>query len=203
MNRIARLARIIRVCWKYRLDTFLENDALPGFWRSATRLPPLRWLPVPTESRAVRLRRSLEELGPIFIKFGQLLSTRQRSAAHPIIADALALLQDQVAHFDRRSQGTLIDRAALGHPLEQSFSAFDEHPAGIRLDGAGAYRTTVRRLAGSRSESDTPRHRPDTIRRRPGPALHNCRAGWHPHHPDGKRLRPREVVRDYEHRDLR
>ena len=77
MSRIGRLARIAQVCRRHRLDTFFDAELLPGAWRRGARLLPTRWLREPAEPRALRLRHSLEDLGPIFIKFGQLLSTRR------------------------------------------------------------------------------------------------------------------------------
>jgi ubiquinone biosynthesis protein len=193
MNRIARLARIIRVCWKYRLDTFLENDALPGFWRSATRLPPLRWLPVPTESRAVRLRRSLEDLGPIFIKFGQLLSTRRDLLAADL-ADELSRLQDAVAPFPGREARLIIERA-LGKPVDQLFAGFDEQPL-ASASVAQVHAATL--FDGSQVVVKVIRPGIERTIRQDLGLLYTLARWLHRFHPDGRRLRPREVVRDYE-----
>jgi ubiquinone biosynthesis protein len=98
---VRRLLRIQRVVIRYQLDDLLFNLPLP-FWASLLRYAlPWRWLPrkASTLSRGARLRLALEELGPIFIKFGQVLSTR-RDLLPLDIADELAKLQDQVPPFD-------------------------------------------------------------------------------------------------------
>ena len=84
--RLLRLIRILAVVWRYRLDeivvTSLKNRAL-------VRLVDWTTFGAPREPRAVRLRRALEDLGPIFVKFGQVLSTR-RDLLPPDMADELA-----------------------------------------------------------------------------------------------------------------
>ncbi len=94
---VRRLFRILRVVVRYRLDDLLLALPLPWWLRALSWLLPWRWLPrKPLDSsRGARLRLALEDLGPIFIKFGQLLSTR-RDLLPIDIADELAKLQDQV-----------------------------------------------------------------------------------------------------------
>jgi ubiquinone biosynthesis protein len=97
---VRRLLRIQRVVIRYRLDDLLFALPLPWFcWRCATL--PWRWFPrKPLDlSRGARLRLALQDLGPIFIKFGQILSTR-RDLLPEDIADELMLLQDRVPPFD-------------------------------------------------------------------------------------------------------
>ena len=99
---IRRLLRIQRIAIRYRLDDLILEYPLLPWWMRALRLGmPWRWLPRRklALSRGERLRLALEDLGPIFIKFGQLLSTR-RDLLPPDIADELAFLQDQVPPFD-------------------------------------------------------------------------------------------------------
>src|SRR6185503_1858554 len=94
--RLFRLLKILSVGFRYGLDEFfLGHERVRGlrtcinvvfFWR------------VLDEPRAVRLRRALEALGPIFVKFGQVLSTRRDLLATDI-ADELAKLQDRVPPF--------------------------------------------------------------------------------------------------------
>ncbi len=119
--RILRLARIFLVSLRYGLDEFLlghervralrplVNRIL--FWRDLT--PP----------RAVRLRLALEDLGPLFVKFGQALSTR-RDLLPPDIADELAKLQDRVPPFDSQLAVDEIERS-LGRPLGEVFASFE------------------------------------------------------------------------------
>jgi len=73
-----------------------------------------------------RIRRALVELGPIFVKFGQAVSTR-RDLLPPDIADELAKLQDQVPPFPAATAIDILDRA-YGEPVQQVFSRFDEQP---------------------------------------------------------------------------
>ena len=126
MSRVARLARILQVCRRYRLDTFLDTGQLPQSWRVLLRLAPFTRGGDPAQSRAVRLRRSLEDLGPIFIKFGQLLSTR-RDLIAPDIADELSRLQDAVPPFPAAEAQAIVERA-LGKPVQQLFASFEAAP---------------------------------------------------------------------------
>src|SRR5690348_12670085 len=77
-------------------------------------------------SRGERLRVALEELGPIFVKFRQAVSTR-RDLLPPDIADELARLQDRVPPFDGAVARRLVE-ASYGRPLAQMFASFDETP---------------------------------------------------------------------------
>jgi len=122
--RLGRLLRIVVVALRHGLDDLalahprtrplrtLARGAL--FWRDLT---------VP---RGVRLRRALEDLGPIFIKFGQVLSTR-RDLLPPDIANELALLQDRVPPFPSELVEATIVRV-FGRPIAEVFRAFDLTP---------------------------------------------------------------------------
>ena len=76
--------------------------------------------------RGERLRLALERLGPIFVKFGQVLSTR-RDLIPPDIADELAKLQDQVPPFPSAQSRAIVERS-LGRPIEEAFASFDADP---------------------------------------------------------------------------
>ena len=89
---------ILRVATRHRLDTLLKPHQLaqagaPWWIRTLVAINPLRLLPTPEDSDGQRLRAALVELGPIYIKLGQLLSTRP-DVVPPGIAQELALLQD-------------------------------------------------------------------------------------------------------------
>jgi ubiquinone biosynthesis protein len=122
--RLGRLLRIILVALRHGLDELALGHP---------RLRPLRlgvryalfWRNLSTP-RGVRLRRALEDLGPIFIKFGQMLSTR-RDLLPPDIADELALLQDRVPPFASELVVATIERV-FGRPLDQVFRSFDLTP---------------------------------------------------------------------------
>jgi ubiquinone biosynthesis protein len=127
MNRRRTLKRILtiqRVLVKYGLDEFIKKTHL---------LRPLRFvfylLPRRRDTSAPlgkRIRLALEELGPIFVKFGQAISTR-RDLLPPDIADELAKLQDMVPPFPAE-QAIAILNAAYGDPVEQVFQRFDVEP---------------------------------------------------------------------------
>ena len=123
-----RLLRIQRVVIRYQLDDLLFALPLPFWLRVLRFVLPWRWLPrkaLPL-TRGARLRLALEELGPIFIKFGQLLSTR-RDLLPADIADELAKLQDQVPPFDPAQSLALIE-AQLGAKVAEVFARFDAQP---------------------------------------------------------------------------
>ena len=125
---VRRLFRIQRVVIRYRLDDLLFALPLP-WWMLAVRFVlPWRWLPRSKSelSRGARFRLALQDLGPIFIKFDQLLSTR-RDLLPEDIADELMLLQDRVPPFDQNLAIKLIEEQ-LGAKICDVFSRFDETP---------------------------------------------------------------------------
>lgn len=125
---VRRLLRIQRVVIRYRLDDLLFDLPLPWWLASLRLLMPWRWLPRKKLdlSRGARLRLALQDLGPIFIKFGQLLSTR-RDLLPADIADELMLLQDRVPPFDPQKAVALIEEQ-LGAKVGEVFSRFDVEP---------------------------------------------------------------------------
>ena len=122
---LLRLARIQWVLVRHGIDDLLL--ATPWFrpLRFLAFLTPGWWLArgVP---RGVRIRRALEALGPIFVKFGQALSTR-RDLLPEDIADELALLQDRVPPFPGAQARRIVERA-LGRPVAEAFAEFDDAP---------------------------------------------------------------------------
>ncbi|MDD3433639.1 MAG: ubiquinone biosynthesis regulatory protein kinase UbiB [Tepidiphilus sp.] len=122
--RLLRLTRIFWIVYAYALDEIVAQADTSGrltrWWR---RLFFWRRSAVP---RGVRLRRALESLGPIFVKFGQMLSTR-RDLIPPDIADELALLQDRVPPFPSEQARALLE-AHYGKPLESVFARFERDP---------------------------------------------------------------------------
>ena len=125
---LRRLIRIQRVAVRYQLDELLLDLPLPWWLRTLLRAMPWRWVqraPL-AMSRGERLRRSLEDLGPVFIKFGQLLSTR-RDLLPPDIAEELAHLQDKVPPFPPEQAVALIEQQ-LGAPIDKVFKRFERQP---------------------------------------------------------------------------
>ena len=122
--RALRLLKIITIAHRFGLDEFFMAAAKPGWPKSLYQLVfGGRSFTAP---RGVRLREALETLGPIFVKFGQLLSTR-RDLMPADLADELARLQDRVPPFDSAIAVREIERA-LGQSLSQLFSQFDHTP---------------------------------------------------------------------------
>jgi len=124
MGRLLRLLRITWVGLRYGLDQIafsnLEHPFLVRMVRVAALGRNFR------EPRAVRLRMALESLGPIFVKFGQMLSTR-RDLLPADFADELARLQDRVPPFDPDLAAREIERA-LGRPISAIFASFEREP---------------------------------------------------------------------------
>ena len=122
--RLFRLLKIVSVGIRFGLDELILQFEPSGkllrvsrvlfFWRRLEDAP------------AVRLRRALETLGPIFVKFGQMLSTR-RDLLSPDFADELAMLQDRVPPFDSDIAIAEIERA-LGKPLAELYRSFEREP---------------------------------------------------------------------------
>ncbi len=122
--RLLRLLKIASVASRFGLDEMvLEHEPSGRLVRLANALQFWRDLSAP---RAVRLRLALEALGPIFVKFGQVLSTR-RDLMPPDIADELAKLQDRVPPFDSGLALKEIEQA-YGRPAHEVFAEFDPTP---------------------------------------------------------------------------
>ena len=122
--RIVRVFKIIYVVLRFGLDEFLLAHERTR-WLQA----PLNFLLFARNTsapRAERLRLALESLGPIFVKFGQMLSTR-RDLIPTDIADELAKLQDQVPPFPSDQAVALLE-TLYKKKLAEVFSSFDETP---------------------------------------------------------------------------
>ena len=124
MRKVWRLIVIFYILFRYGLDemavSYIPSQRFVFFYR---RVFFWRNLSVPP---GVRLRLALENLGPIFIKFGQMLSTR-RDLLPGDIADELSKLQDRVPPFDSNVAVEQITRY-LGAPPEELFASFDRIP---------------------------------------------------------------------------
>jgi ubiquinone biosynthesis protein len=122
--RITRLARIVTIAIRHGLDEFVLGHERTR-WLRPLVIGALFWRDL-SAPRGVRLRRALEDLGPIFVKFGQMLSTR-RDLLPPDIADELAKLQDRVPPFPSEQVVATLTRI-YGKPLDQVFESFDPTP---------------------------------------------------------------------------
>ncbi len=194
--RLFRLVKIARVGLKFGLDQLiLEHDpegrlALP--LRLVNAL--LFWRDIGA-SRGRRLREALEALGPIFVKFGQVLSTR-RDLLPADLADELALLQDRVPPFPSEQAIAEIERA-FGRPLAEIYASFEQTPV-ASASVAQVHFATLPATAGGHAVAVK------VLRPGIGPviahdlALLEAFAGllerfWS----DGRRLKPREVVAEF------
>ena len=127
VSHLPRLLKILRVVGKYRLDEFLVQQ--PGAWWIRLFLTPYRigtYANSTNDSKSRRLRLAMEELGPIYIKFGQLLSTR-RDFLDKELADELQSLQDNVPPFTSPSIESIIEDA-LGLETKSVFGKLDSEP---------------------------------------------------------------------------
>lgn len=120
-----RIVQILRVVLRHRLDTLLDETRLARWLKLLRPFVPVRG-DAAKLARGERLRLALQDLGPLFVKFGQVLSTR-RDLLPPDIADALALLQDRVAPFPGE-QAEAIVAQALGRPLTELYRHFERTP---------------------------------------------------------------------------
>ena len=128
MSYITRLLRLAYISWiliRHGLDELILATHLFRPFRYLQLFMPWTWMARKTP-RGARIRHALEDLGPIFVKFGQILSTR-RDLLPDDIAIELAKLQDQVTPFDNATAFKIIEKS-LGHPLPEIFSEFSDAP---------------------------------------------------------------------------
>ncbi len=123
-GQFLRMARINFVLMKHGLDDLIFATPLFRPFRFLMYLFPWNWVGKNPRPRGERIRLALEDLGPVFIKFGQMLSTRRDLLADDI-ADELEKLQDAVPPFDGRQARQIIEQA-FGHPIEDALDDFDE-----------------------------------------------------------------------------
>lgn len=192
MIKLWRLLRILWVIARYRLDALVPVKRLPPLARFVFRLIPIWVFPRGSAPRGARLRLSLEALGPIYVKFGQMLSTR-RDLLPPDIARELKHLQDQVPPFPvERAKATIEEE--LGASIATLFSHFDSTPLG----SASIAQVHAARLHDG-SEVVVKIIRPGIDRvMRSDMALMRTIARFLVMIPDLRRLRPLEVVEDYQ-----
>jgi ubiquinone biosynthesis protein len=191
---LVRLLEIQRVLLRHGLDDYVRATHLyrplrfvfllsPGLWFERRRAAP----------RGERLRLALEELGPIFVKFGQAVSTR-RDLLPKDIADELARLQDRVPPFPGSVARAQVE-AAFGKSVTEVFSQFDETP----LAAASIAQVHLARLPDGR-EVIVKVLRPGmrTVIDRDLEVLHALADLAQRYWPEGRRLRPQEIVAEYQ-----
>ena len=148
MSRLFRLLKIFGIALRFGLHEFVPGLSGSWFFRIASGHRG--------EPKAQRLREALETLGPIFVKFGQVLSTR-RDLLPLDIADELAKLQDRVPPFPSE-RGHRRDRAIARQPGRRGFRSIRAAAGGERFGRAGAPRDAARRPRGG-GQGAAPRRR--------------------------------------------
>ena len=191
MSRLFRGLFIVWTVFRYGLDELVLSSFQKPWIRLLTRMVSVgRNLRAP---RGERLREALESLGPIFVKFGQVMSTR-RDLLPPDIADELARLQDRVPPFESNVAVAIIEKA-FGRPLDRIFATFEQTPVASASiaqvhfatlpDGQEVAVKVLRPSMKMAIEKDL--------------ALMKMMAGWvDSASADGKRLKPREVVAEFD-----
>jgi len=194
LRHIFRLIQIHHVLSKHRLDEFIQATHLFSPLRLLSTLSPYRLMHSDKSPRGDRLRLALEELGPIFVKFGQILSTR-RDLLPDDIANSLAELQDNVTPFSNEKAQELIQQAYGNQPLTDLFSHIDQQPlasasiaqihAATLIDGRDVILKIVRPNIKQQIRRDIE-------------LLHTIASLAERFWVDGRRLRPKEVVSEIE-----
>ena len=191
MRQLARLVVIVFTVLRFGLDEIAMSGFRQPWVRAMVRLATLgRRL---DEPRGVRLRRGLEKLGPIFVKFGQVLSTR-RDLLPLDIADELARLQDRVPPIPAATARALVEKA-YGQRIDQVFASFEAEP----VASASIAQVHFATLASGRDVA--------VKVLRPGmlevieddlTLLHQIARWVERLSADGRRLKPREVVAEFD-----
>lgn len=192
ISQIRRLLRIVHVFVKHDLDEFVSAVRPFRPYRFMLRLMPWRWVSRPLPPRGARLRLALEELGPIFVKFGQILSTRPDLLPEDL-AEELSKLQDRVPPFPG-DQAVAIIEEAFDAKLETYFSEFDRKS----LASASVAQVHVAKLHdGVDVVVKVLRPGIETVIERDLSLIYTLARLAMRYWPDGRRLRPVEVVDEF------
>ncbi len=193
LRNLFRLIQINHVLAKHRLDDIIQATHLLRPLRFFSYLSPYRWTRNNDQPRGERLRLALEELGPLFVKFGQILSTR-RDLLPDDIANELAQLQDNVTPFDSKHALEIVQQT-YDHPLNDLFQHVSPEPlasasiaqvhTAILLDGSEVILKIIRPNIEQHIQRDVA-------------LLHTIADLAERFWEDGKRLRPKEVVAEIE-----
>lgn len=194
LRQIYHLFHINRVLVRHGLDELIFAIHLFRPIRFIEKALPWRWFKAKdTRSQGERIRLALEDLGPIFVKFGQMLSTRP-DLLPPDIAMELRKLQDKVPPFSSEEAIRVIE-TAYGESIDKTFAEFDSTP----LASASIAQVHVARLHDGK-EAIVKVVRPDIIKtiKRDIALLFVLARLAEKYWADGRRLRPVEVVEEYE-----
>ncbi len=189
--------RAIRILWTFarlRLDRNIPDEARRG--PAVALLWILKLIPEPRHTGPESARLALEELGPIFIKFGQILSTRKDLFSDEM-SQELQKLQDQVPPFDSNAAVEIIE-SEIGGPIASLFTSFDSSPlASASLAQVHAASMTI---GSSEKEVVVKVIRPgiQKVIERDIKLLYFCASLLEKFWPDARRLHPVAIVKDYE-----
>lgn len=199
MLKVQRVYTIIKVLLTYGLDELIPDSSKPWYFKWLRNA--FAWLPNrhKHKSQAVRIRLALEELGPVWVKLGQMLSTR-RDLLPVAIANELAKLQDKVKPFKGDIAKSVIETELGIESIDQVFTDFDVvplasasiaqvHTATLKADADNEERDVVIKVIRPGIEKDI---------KADSEVMNAAAALVARFLPDGKRLRPREVVEDYQ-----
>jgi ubiquinone biosynthesis protein len=191
MSRLFRGGVIVWTVLRYGLDELVLSSFQKPWIRLLTRVVSVgRNLRAP---RGERLREALESLGPIFVKFGQVMSTR-RDLLPTDIADELARLQDRVPPFESTLAVAIIEKA-FGKPLASIFATFEQTP----VASASIAQVHFATLPDGREVAVKVLRPSMKVAIEKDLALMKMMAGWVENaSADGKRLKPREVVAEFD-----
>ena len=191
--QILRLLRINHVLMRHGLDDIIFTTHLFRPYRFLLYLAPWNWYRQYTASRGDRIRSALEDLGPMFIKFGQMLSTR-RDLLPDDIANAPTRLQDRVPPSPGSEARKIVEKA-YGKPLEQVFAQFSEIP----LASASIAQVHDARLHdGKHVVVKVPRPDIRPVIKRDIELLYIVAELAERYSSEARRLRPVEIVAEYE-----
>jgi len=193
---VTRLQRLIRIAWvfcRYRLDVFLPLAELPLPLKLFFLLAPWHLFPQPKLDRGDRLRLAFEELGPVFVKFGQILSTR-RDLLPDDMALSLKNLQDKVPPFPGEVAQGIIEKS-LGAPVAELFAEFSREPM-ASASVAQVHAATLR--DGRKVVVKVIRPGIERVIRQDLALMYMMAGLLERYWSEGRRLHPVEVVADYD-----
>ena len=193
MRNLVRLLQINRVLVNHGLDNIVQAAHLFRPLRLIARLSPASWGAKKQGPRGERIRLALQELGPIFVKFGQALSTR-RDLLPLDIADELAMLQDRVPPFPSSVAKAMAEKA-YGQGLDEVFERFDDEPLAA-ASIAQVHKATLK--SGEEVIVKILRPGVEAQIRQDLDVLHALARLAQRHWPEARRLRPVDVVNEYE-----
>lgn len=194
LTNTLRFLRIVYTLIRYRLDVFIPFQLSPWYIRYTLGLVCSIGREKATEKRARNIRLAIESLGPIFVKFGQILSTR-RDLLDEELANELAQLQDNVPPFSGETAQDIIEKS-LKAPVSEVFSEFSTEPL---ASASIAQVHTAKLHSGDDVIIKVIRPKIDKTINKDIQLLYSLARLVNTLSEDGKRLKPLEVVRDYEY----